>query len=73
MGWVALFIVLMILGACLESVPGKIVIGSGVAAIGSLLLAWITDVDFFISFAKACAVVIVVVITCVILLAIIGE
>lgn len=73
MGWVSLFIVLMILGACLESVPGKIVIGSGVVAIGALLLAWITGVNFFISLAKACAVTIVVVITGVTLLAIIGE
>lgn len=73
MGWVIAFVVVAIVGMCLDSVAGKIVVGAGVVAIGLLLLAWITSADFFILLAKVCAVIIVVTITIIVLLAIIGK
>ena len=73
MGWVIAFVIVMVIGMCLDSIAGKIVIGAGVVALALLLLAWITSIDLFILLAKACAVVIVVVIAGVILLAIIGK
>ena len=73
MGWIVFFVVLGIIAACLDSAPGKIVFGAGVLAIGLLLVSWITGMEFLIALAKACAVIIVIVITGTILLAIIGD
>ena len=72
MGWIILIIIVALFAACLDSIPGKIVIGAAVVAIGLLLLRWITDVVFFVTLAKVCAVVMVVVVVGSILLAIIG-
>lgn len=73
MFWGILIVVVMIIAACLDSKVGKIVIGAGVVALGFLLLSWITGAGFFITFAKACAVLIVVVLVGMIVLAIIGN
>lgn len=72
-GWIVFFVVLGIVATCLDSVPGKVVFGSGVLAIGLLLISWITGAGFLISLAKMCVVVIVIVIVGAILLAIIGS
>ena len=72
MGWIILIVILAIIAACLESLPGKLVAGSIVLAIGFLLLRWITGVELFITLAKVCAILIVITIVAAILLAIIG-
>jgi hypothetical protein len=71
--WTALIVIAIIVAICLDSKWGKVVLGSGVVAIGMLFLSWITDFDFFISLAKLCAAAIVIVIVAVIVLAIIGS
>ena len=73
MGWVVFFVVLGVIAACLDSVPGKIVFGAGVIAVGLLLISWITGMEFLITLAKVCAVIVVIVLTGTILLAIIGD
>ncbi len=70
MFWIVLIIICVLIAACLDSVLGKIVIGAAVAAIGLLLLAWITGMSFLITLAKVCAVIIVVAIVGAILFAI---
>lgn len=74
---IAIAIIAVVIGTIitesLDSTCGKIVISAAVVAIGLLLLAWITDIDFFITLAKVCAAVIVVTIVGAILLAIIGH
>ena len=72
MGWVIAIVVIAIIAACMDSTAGKVVIGAGVVALGLLLLSWITGAGFFITLAKACAVIIVVIIIGLILMAIIG-
>ena len=72
MGWIVLIIILAVIAACLESLPGKLVAGSAVIAIGCLLLRWITGVELFITLAKACAVIIVLLIVGIILLSLRG-
>lgn len=72
MFWIVVIIIVALIAASLDSVLGKIVIGSAVVAIGLLLLAWITGVSFLLTLAKACAVIIVVAIVGAILMAIIG-
>ena len=70
MFWIIVFIVVGVIAACLDSALGKVVLCAAVAAIGLLLLAWITDLGFLIALAKVCAVVIVVAIVGAILFAI---
>jgi hypothetical protein len=72
MFWIVVIIICAIIAASLDSVLGKIVIGATVVATGLLLLSWITGVGFFMTLAKACAVIIVVSIVGAILMAIIG-
>lgn len=72
MGWAVLIIALMIISACMESKTGKIILSAGMIALGCLLLDLITGMGLFITLAKLCAIVIVVVIVGVIVLAIIG-
>lgn len=72
MFWVIAIIIVAIIAASLDSLPGKIVAGAAVVAVGLLLLSWITGIGFLITLAKACAGVIVIVIVGVILLAVIG-
>ena len=72
MFWVAVIIVVALVAVGLESVPGKIVAGASVLAMGLLLLRWITGAAVFAVLVKACAVVIVVAIVGTILSAIIG-
>jgi len=72
-GWIVFFVVLGVVATCLDSVPGKVVFGSAVLAIGLLLISWITGAEFLITLAKICAVVIVIVVVGVILLAIVGD
>ena len=62
MFWGIVIIAILIISACLESVIGKIIFGSTIIAIGFLLLSWITGISFFITLAKICAVIIVVII-----------
>lgn len=72
MFWVIVIIICAVIAASLDSVLGKIVIGTAVVAIGLILLSWITGVSFLITLAKVCAAIIVVAIVWTILLAIIG-
>jgi hypothetical protein len=71
MGWIVVIIVALI-AVSLESIPGKIVAGAAVVAIGLLLLSWITGLSFLITLAKVCAAIIVITIVGTILLALIG-
>ena len=57
---VVVLIIFAIIATFLDTSIGKVVIGSAVAAIGLLLLSWITGVAFFITLAKVCAIIIVV-------------
>ena len=72
MFWVVVIIIVALIAVGLESIPGKIVAGASVLAIGLLLLRWITGVALFVTLAKACAVVIVITIVGTVLLALIG-
>lgn len=72
MGWAVLIIALMIISACMESKTGKIILSAGMIALGCLVLDLITGMGLFVTLAKLCAIVIVVVIVGVIVLAIIG-
>ena len=72
MFWVVLIIICALIAAGLESLPGKLVAGSITLAVGCLLLRWITRVSFFITLAKICAILIVIIIVSVILCALIG-
>ena len=71
MFWIIAIIICAVIAASLDSTLGKIVIGAAVAAVGFLLISWITGISFLVTLAKVCAVVIVVVIVGTILLAII--
>lgn len=71
MFWIVVIIIVVLVAASLDSILGKIVIGSAVIAIGLLLLAWITGMSFLITLAKVCAAIIVVTIVGALLLAII--
>ena len=70
MFWVVAIIVVAIIEAFLDSDAGKVVIGAGVIAIGMLLLSWISGMGFFVTLAKVCAVIIVLIILWLILAAI---
>ena len=72
MFWVVVIIVVALIAAGLESIPGKIVAGASVLAIGLLLLRWITGAALFVTLAKVCAAVIVITIVGALLLALIG-
>lgn len=72
MGWIVVIIIVALIAASLESIPGKIVAGAAVVAIGLLLLSWITGLSFLITLAKVCAAIIVITIVGTILLALIG-
>lgn len=67
---VGLIIVVAIIAMCLDSEVGKVVIGAAVLALGLLLISWITGFGFFVTLAKVCAIIIVVVILVFILAAI---
>ena len=73
MSWVIAVVVIAIIADSLDSMLGKIVAGSAVAAIGLLLLSWITGIGFLITLAKLCGTIIVIAIIGTILLAIIGS
>lgn len=72
MGWIILIVIVAIIAACLDSVAGKLTFGGAVVAIGSLLLRWITGLSIFVTLAKLCAILMVVVIVGALLMAIIG-
>jgi hypothetical protein len=72
MGWIVVIIIVALIAVSLESIPGKIVAGAAVVAIGLLLLSWITGLSFLITLAKVCAAIIVITIVGTILLALIG-
>ena len=72
MFWIVVIIIVALIAASLDSVFGKVVIGSAVVAIGLLLLAWITGVSFLLTWARVCAAIIVITIVLAILLAIIN-
>lgn len=72
MFWIVVIIIVALIAASLDSVFGKVVIGSAVVAIGLLLLAWITGVSFLLTLARVCAAIIVITIVLAILLAIIN-
>lgn len=70
--WVGLIVVVAIIAMCLDSDVGKIIIGAAVLALGLLLVSWISGFGIFITLAKVCAVIIVVIIIGLILAAIFG-
>ena len=70
MFWVVL-ILFAIIAVSLDTVNGKIVIGAGIAAIGLLVIKWITGFTFFVTLAKLCAVIMVVTVVGSLLLSII--
>ena len=72
MGWIVVIVIVALVAVSLESIPGKIVAGAAVIAIGLLLLSWITGFGFLITLAKVCAAIIVITIVGTILLALIG-
>lgn len=67
-----IIIVFAIIAVCLDTLPGKIVFAATIMAIGLLLLSWITGIGFFVSVAKGCAAVIVVLLVGVLLIGIVG-
>lgn len=68
MFWLVTFILVALI---LSTVTGRIVVGATVLALGSLLMAWISGFGFFLTLARVCAAVIVIVIVGGILLALI--
>lgn len=72
MFWIVVIIIVALIAVGLESIPGKIVAGAAVVAIGLLLLKWITGITLFVTLAKVCAILIVIIIVGAILLAILG-
>ena len=72
MGWIIAIVAVVLISMFLESDLGKVVAGCGVIAIGLLLLKWITGWGFLVTLAKACAVIMVVVIIGVIVMALIN-
>ena len=60
--WIGIIIAVAIIACMLDSEIGKIFFGAGVLAIGLLLLKWITGFGLFAFLAKACAVIMVVVV-----------
>lgn len=70
MFWVVVIIIVALIAVSLESILGKIVFGSGVIAIGLLLLRWITGLAVFVTLAKVCAIIMVVTVIAAILMAI---
>ena len=72
MGWIILFVIIALVATFADSIPGKIVLCATVSAIGFLLLRWITGIVLFVTLAKVCAVVIVIVIVGAILFALIN-
>lgn len=72
MGWIFVIVIVTLLVTILDSLPGKVVVGALVVAVGLLLLKWITGIVFFVTLAKVCAVIIVIVIVGAILLALIN-
>lgn len=73
MFWTILIIIIAIVAICLDSGFGKLVIGSGVVALGLLFLRLITGLSLFVTLAKLCAIIMIVVITGLIVMAIIGS
>ena len=73
MFWVVLIIIIALFSAFLDSGAGKIVMSASVIAIGLLLLRWITGLTMFVTVAKGCAVVMVVVVVGILVLAIAGH
>ena len=72
MWWIILIIFLLVLIAIFNSPFGRIAVAVGVIAIGCVLISWITGVAFLITIAKACAVLIVVLIVAQILMLMFG-
>lgn len=70
MFWIIVIVIVALIAMWLDSVFGKIVFGSAIIALGLLLLYWITGLTVLITLAKACAVIMVVVIVAAILAAI---
>ena len=68
--WIALIIAVAIIAAMLDSDVGKVFFGAGAVAIGLLLLRWITGISLFVTLAKICAIIMVVVVIGMILMAI---
>lgn len=73
MGWVIAIIIVAIIAVFMDSTAGKVVVGAGVVALGLCLISWITGISFFITLAKVCAVIIVVVITGLILMTVFNK
>ena len=72
MSWIIIIIVLLIIGAMLDSTLGKIIITAGVLAIACLIISKLLEITFFVTLAKICGVVIVIAIVGSILKAIFG-
>lgn len=71
--WGVLFVAILIIGFCMESKVGRIIVSLGVVALGMLLLSLLTGWDFFVLLAQLCAIIIVVVIVGVIVMSILGS
>ena len=57
-----LVVAVVILGLLMDSELGKFVLGTGVVALGLLLIGWIFDATLFFTLAKICAGLIVVIV-----------
>ena len=62
MFWAVVIIAIIIIGFCMDSDIGKIILVAGVIALGMLLLTWITGIEIFVTLAKICAVIIILII-----------
>lgn len=69
MWWVVGIIILMVLLGSL----GPLGIAVGVVGIGLLLIAWISGMSIFVTLAKVCGVIIVIIIVAAILMFIFGD
>lgn len=70
--WVAIIIAVAIIAVMIDSDAGKVFLGVGVIALGLLLLRWITGIGLLVTLAKACAVIMVVIVVGMILVSIFG-
>lgn len=73
MFWVIFVIVVILFAMLMDSEVGKLAVGLGIAAIGLLLLKWITGWGFFVVLAKICAVLLVLIVIGVVLMNLFGD
>jgi len=59
MAWIVAIVIIMTISFFASSTVGKITLSAGTVAIGLLLLFLITGIEFFVTLAKVCAIIIV--------------